>query len=349
MKIKIPVKNLQLNTAVANNVYNNDFQLLITKGTILTRKVLDRLTLFNVEYVFIDKELDDDKSFTESEEFQNFKNRYVDISDKLQNSINKIVTQNITTKEIDELVENCMNLYDSGGTSYGIFDMLHHMREFSDATFVHSINVGMIASIIGKWSGKTEESERILMACGLFHDIGKTRIPIEILNKPGKLTSEEYEIVKTHSLLGYELLKDLHIDERIKRCALLHHEKMDGSGYPYGYSGDQIDDFAKIITIADIYDALTANRVYRGPICPFDVIELFEKDGYQLYDTKYLLTFLQNIINSYLHSEVTLTNGSKGEIIMINTNNLSKPVVYTGNEFLDLSKTDIRIEKIISD
>lgn len=349
MKIKIPVKDLQLNTVVANNVYNQDFHLLITKGTILTRKVLDRLTLFNVEYVYIDKEQEEEKSFTDTKEFQTFKSKYLDISDDLQNSLNKIVTRSITSTEIRQLVDNCMKLYNSGGTSYGIFDMLHHMRDFSDVTFVHSINVGMIASIIGKWAGKSEEDEHILMACGLLHDIGKMLIPIDILNKPGKLTNDEYAVIKTHAMLGYELLKDLNIDDRIKKCALLHHERIDGSGYPYGYVGNEIDDFAKIITIADVYDALTANRVYRGPICPFDVIELFEKEGYHLYDTRYLLTFLQNIINSYLHSEVVLTNGSKGDIIMINTNTLSKPVVYSGDQFLDLSKSDVRIKQILSE
>lgn len=350
MKIKIPVKDLQLNTVVANNVYNKDFQLIITKGTILTRKVLDRLTLFNVDEVFIDNERDNDDSFIKSEEFITFKKNYLDISDKLQNSFNSIVTKTITPDEINVLIDDCLTLYHSGGTSYGIFDMLHHMRDFSDVTFVHSINVGMIASIIGKWSGKTEEEERILMACGLLHDVGKMLIPIEILNKPGKLTDEEFEVIKTHPLLGYKMLKDLDIDERIKMSALHHHEKIDGSGYPYGYTGEFIDDFAKIITIADIYDALTANRVYRGAICPFDVIEIFEKDGYQLYDTRYLLVFLQNIINSYLHNEVSLTNGAKGEIIMINTSNLSKPVVHTGDEFVDLSKNSkIKIEKILQE
>lgn len=350
MNIKIPVEDLQLNTVIANDVYNEDFQLIITEGTVLTSKVLDRLKLFNVNYVYISSGDDDAIPFTETEEFIKFKEAYTDVADKLKNALNGIAQKNISEKELENTINSCLELYSSYSSSpspYGIFDMLHHMRDFSDSTFVHSINVGMIAAIIGRWSGKAELEEHLLVACGMFHDIGKLLIPADILNKPGKLTEDEFEIMKTHAEKGYELLKNLNIDERIKKCALMHHEKINGSGYPQGLRGNQIDDFAKIITIADIYDALTATRVYRGPICPFDVIEIFEKDGIKLYDTRYVLVFLQNIINTYLHSHVQLSNGESGEIIMVNTNNLSKPIVHSGSDFIDLSKNkDIKIEKI---
>ena len=348
MRIKIPVENLQPNTVIANDVYNEDFQLLITNGTLLTPKVLDRLKLFNVEYVYIDKN-DTGHPFTQSKEFIEFKEQFIEISNSLQHSLKCIAESGIYEDSLTTVIENCLELYNSSATSYSIFDMLHHMRDFSDATFVHSINVGMISAIIGRWANKSLADEKLLLTCGLLHDIGKLLIPPEILNKPGKLTAEEFEIMKTHTTKGYELLKNLPIDEHIKNCALMHHEKINGSGYPYGLKGDKIDDLAKIITIADIYDALTATRVYRGPICPFDVIELFERDGFLFYDTKYLLIFLQNIINSYLHSQVALSNGSHGEIIMVNVNNLSKPIIHAGDEFIDLSKEQsIKIKEILN-
>lgn len=222
------------------------------------------------------------------------------------------------------------------------------MRNFSDCTYLHSLNVGMISAIIGKWSGMSDEDQHMLVTCGLFHDIGKLMIPPEILNKPGRLTDEEFKIMKSHTVKGYEIIKDLPLDDHIKNCALMHHEKIDGSGYPYGLKGNEIDEFAKILTIADVYDALTAARIYRGPMCPFDAIEIFEKDGFHLYETKYLLKFLQNVINSYMHSHVILTNGAEGEVIMMNTNKLSRPVIHSGSDFIDLSKSSqVKIEKII--
>lgn len=350
MNIKIPVEDLQINTVIANDVYNEDFQLIITEGTVLTSKVLDRLKLFNVNYVYISSDTDNAVPFTETKEFIQFKEDYIKVTDYLHNFLSGLTHKNISEKELKNSIDICLELYSSYSSlssTYSIFDMLHHMRDFSDSTFVHSINVGMIAAIIGRWAGKAEKEEHLLVSCGLFHDIGKLLIPPEILNKPGKLTEAEFEIMKTHAQKGYELLKDLDIDERIKNCALMHHERVNGSGYPQGLKGKDIDDFAKIITIADVYDALTATRVYRGPICPFDVIEVFEKDGFNLYDSRYMLVFLQNIINSYLHSQVQLSNGESGEIIMVNTNNLSKPIVHSGSDFIDLSKnSDIKIEKI---
>ena len=354
MNIKIPVEDLQLNTVFANDAYTEDYRLIITEGTVLTSKVLDRLKLFNVNYVYIHSGADDEIPFTKTEEFITFKEKYIRVADSLSHTLNLIAAgtedKNILEKEIKNTINMCTELYSaysSSASPYGIFDMLHHMRDFSDSTYVHSINVGMIAAIIGKWAGKAELEEHLLISCGMFHDIGKLLIPEDILNKPEKLTEDEFEIMKTHAEKGYELLKHLDIDERIKRAALMHHERVNGSGYPKGLKARDIDDFAKIITIADVYDALTATRVYRGPICPFDVIEIFEKDSFKLYDTRYMLVFLQNIINSYLHSQVQLSNGESGEIIMVNTNNLSKPIVHSGNDFIDLSKNkDIKIEKI---
>ena len=120
----------------------------------------------------------------------------------------------------------------------------------------------------------------------------------------------------------------------------MHHEKCDGSGYPYGLSGDEIDKFSKIVTIADIFDAMTSERVYRAAMCPFSVIKYFEDDGIQKYEIRYILTFLENVSNSYLNHRVTLSNGMEGNVIFINPDNFSQPVIRTeNNEIIDLQKS----------
>ena len=117
----------------------------------------------------------------------------------------------------------------------------------------------------------------------------------------------------------------------------MHHEKCDGSGYPYGLAKDEIDKFAKIVTIADIFDAMTSERVYRKAMCPFSVIKSFEDEGIQKYEIKYILTFLENVANSYLNHRVTLTNGMEGDVIFINRDNYSRPVIRTtSDEIIDL-------------
>ena len=129
----------------------------------------------------------------------------------------------------------------------------------------------------------------------------------------------------------------------------MHHEKIDGKGYPYGLLDLQIEPFAKIISICDIYDAMTSNRVYRGKHCPFEVIKTFETNSFGQLDTSYLLIFLKNIAYMYLGVKVLLSTKEEAEVVFINNNNLSRPIVRTAsNEILDLSyKKDIYIHSLI--
>jgi putative nucleotidyltransferase with HDIG domain len=193
-------------------------------------------------------------------------------------------------------------------------------------------------------------SSEILTAtsCGLFHDIGKMKVPEEILKKPGKLTPREFNVIKRHPLDGYNLLDQAGLGEEIKDAALMHHEKCDGSGYPYGFRADKIPYFAKMVTIVDIYDAMTSRRVYRDPICPFDVIEQFVQDGFDKYDTDLILTFLKNVSNSFIGQRVRLNNGVEGEVVFIPTEHLSRPTIKCHNNFIDLTvHKDIRIASVI--
>jgi HD-GYP domain-containing protein (c-di-GMP phosphodiesterase class II) len=128
----------------------------------------------------------------------------------------------------------------------------------------------------------------------------------------------------------------------------MHHERCDGTGYPNGLVSHEIEPFAKLIAIADVYDAMTCARVYRGPLCPFEVISLFETEGYLKYDTKYLLTFLEGIVQTYINNNVRLSNKMEGEIVLINKFDLSRPVIMVGDEFIDLSRhRDLYIEALV--
>ena len=196
--------------------------------------------------------------------------------------------------------------------------MLHSMRQFDDLTYVHSVNVALIASILGQWLKFSEKDIRILTISGLLHDIGKIMIPNEILTKPGKLTVAEYNIMKQHVNFGYEKVKNQNIDIRIKEACLLHHEKCDGTGYPFGLKSDHIPAVAKIIAIADVYDAMTSARVYRGALCPFEVIDTMYKDAFTKFEPEYILPFLKNVASSYINNDVRLSDGRIGKVVLIN-------------------------------
>ena len=114
----------------------------------------------------------------------------------------------------------------------------------------------------------------------MLHDIGKLKIDPKILNKKGKLTDEEFEEIKKHPVLGYEIVKDMDLPEKIKEAVLMHHEKINGTGYPSGLKGEEISNYAKIVSICDIYDAMTSTRTYRKRFCPFQVIRNFERQNF---------------------------------------------------------------------
>lgn len=241
-----------------------------------------------------------------------------------------------------------LNILDVDSTSPNVFDMLHIMREYDDSTYVHSMNVALICNVFARWLHMSEEEIRLATISGLLHDIGKTQIPDAIIKKPGKLTDDEYNIVKTHPREGYRLLRNSHLHPSVLNAVLMHHERCDGTGYPSGLQRDEIDTFGKMVAIADVYDAMTSARIYRGPLCPFKAIALFESEGLQRYDTRFIMTFLENVVNTYLLNKVRLNNGVVGKIIFINRDRYSAPTVQTDHGFLDLSlHPDISIEALV--
>ena len=343
------VEDLQDGMVIGSDLHTSTGILIIPAGVVITRPIVRHLMSLGVETVWIDEEAKPDVvSEDEKEQFRKFNVKYIGAKDKLNNTFGRMLEKNIDKKEIEHMIDESWNMLGKEYNSYNMLGMLYSMHNYSDATYMHCMNVGMIASFIGKWLGWKPAEIKILNACGMFHDIGKLLIPKEILDKPGKLTDKEYDIMKSHTVKGYRLIKDIGLDLRIVNSTIMHHERCDGSGYPFGLKGDKIDEYSKIIAIADVYEAMTANRVYRGPICPFDVIAQFEINGFDMYETKYLLVFLQNIVDSYLHSRVRLNNGEKAEIILINRQRSSKPVVMTtSGRPVDLSKEpNLRIEQV---
>lgn len=269
-------------------------------------------------------------------EFQDFQVSYTKSLESL-----KIFFQEIKEKQVIDLSPARFDVAHAllkNRTSLEQIDMIHSMRSIDDSVYAHSLNVALISRLIGKWLKLSKEDLRLLTVAGLLHDIGKTELPEELLTKSGKLTDEEFAMIQKHPLYGARLLKAANADLRIRNAALQHHERFDGSGYPRGLEAEEIDDFAAIIAIADVYDAMTAARPYRAPLCTFQVIEEFEKAGFQKYNTRFILTFLSRMASLYSNSKVTLSDGRTARIIYLNRQKPSRPIVEDNNgNLIDLS------------
>ncbi len=282
----------------------------------------------------------------QSPEFMSFQVDFAVCLKELKNYCGTILAGNFISP--DELVEKAASMIRPGQTTIDFFDMLHNMRHVDDSIYVHSLNVALITRMIGKWLKLSAPDMQILTLCGLLHDIGKSLIPDDLLNKQDRLTDEEYDLLCQHAQFGYDLLRPLPLDPRVKNAALMHHERCDGSGYPAKSTTDAIDDFAQIIAIADVYDAMTAARAYRAPLCPFQVISEFEKDGLSKYKPKFILTFLERIASAYQNNHILLNDGRAANIVLLNRQHLSRPLVQldTG-ECIDLAKCDLSIASLI--
>ncbi len=361
---KIASKALKAGMVVAEDVLTKQGQTIAKAGTTLNAALIAKLSFYRIAEVSVEENesipnmkvaeresLKDapiakknetvsyNERFKATPEFQKFSMDYSRNIADLKTAFLKILGGNGDEVDKDRLLKGTETLFISH-TSLDLFDMLHSMRTVDDAVYAHSVNVALVARAIGKWLKMDRATLNELTLAGLLHDIGKIKIPSQVLNKTGKLTDEEFAMIRRHPVDGYNLLLMVpDISESILDSALQHHERFDRSGYPNKLAGDEIQDFSAIIAIADVYDAMTASRSYRAPKSAFQVIAAFEDDGFHKYNPKYILTFLQNMANAYQNNRVILSDGTSARIIYINQNRLSRPMVQLDDgSVIDLSR-----------
>ena len=222
------------------------------------------------------------------------------------------------------------------------------LKVSDEYTFKHSVDVATMAMIVSRQYGFNDEQVQQIGVSGLLHDIGKSRIPTEVLNKAQKLTDEEFALIKKHSLLGYEILKDKpELSNAVKMGVLQHHEKINGSGYPMGVTEEQIHIFAKIIAVTDIYDALVTERPYKKAFTPRNAVEMIMAMTGEL-DLQVMQSFLESVILYPVGTNVDLSNGEKARVVANNPKFVLRPTVVGLNSgrVYELS-TDLNCANVI--
>lgn len=222
------------------------------------------------------------------------------------------------------------------------------LKVSDEYTFKHSVDVASMAMIVGRKYGLDQKETYEVGITGLLHDIGKSKIPLEILNKPGKLDDWEFRLMKKHSLLGYQLLKKKKdFSPRIMLGVLEHHEKIDGTGYPNGILGKDISLYAKILAVVDIYDALVTERVYKKAFSHRDALEMIMAMTGEL-DIGIMQSFLSSVILYPVGSNVLLSNGEWARVVKNQPDCITRPKVVgleTGRTY-DLAE-DIKCANIV--
>ncbi len=171
---------------------------------------------------------------------------------------------------------------------------VEQLRVFDEYTYSHNVNVSSIAVLFGIMLGLNEKQLEEIALGAFLHDIGKMKVPREILNKPGRLDNKELAVMRGHTYFGYKHIKEtLDISDRIARIALDHQEKFGGKGYPNGLKSQEINFYAQITAIADVYDALVSERVYKKAMHPHDALEIILKDGENSFNPEFLDKFIE--------------------------------------------------------
>ncbi len=327
---------------------------LLCKDVVLTAEIMEQLKerLGGSLNIYMQK-AERDRIFNSTDYFIQFQKQledkigYTDMkenTDKFLLSVSKSGYVNLERSQT--MSSDIKGTLDEVGDAV-IVQCLNSVRKTDEYLFTHSLNVAMLNGLIGKWMGFTEDQIKKLIRVGLMHDLGKLKIPTEILNKPGKLTEEEYNIMKMHSQYSFDILRASgETDPEILAGARSHHEKMTGLGYPDGLHADQIPMFACITAISDVYDAMVARRVYKEPQSPFDVLHEFSLGRYSDLDTSIVNIFLNKMPLELVGKKVILTDGSIGTVAYSDSRNLKFPLVNIDGKILKTS-TELRCVSIL--
>lgn len=338
--IYIRIKHLKPGMSIAQDVYmyRPVKMILLTKGQRLTEQYIQRLPWFGISGLYIsDNRTDHIKADLpaiddelRSESLENIQNVFGSLSAS---------RENVKEGALDSLHNTVNQLLDSLNNKKDTLINVENLKNHDESTFNHCLSVSVLSTAIGMQLGFSRYDLFKLGFSALLHDIGKMIIPLDILNKPAHLTNAEYEVMKTHPMLGYNYVQKCGItDKDICSGIIAHHEKYDGTGYPQKLSKEEIPYFGRIIAVADVYDALTSHRPYRSPSIPAEAIEYLMGNCDIFFDYEIVKVILQKIALYPVGSQIKLSNG-KYYIVVENKNNL-RPVVSpltNPKEIIDLS------------
>ncbi|TCT14658.1 putative nucleotidyltransferase with HDIG domain [Natranaerovirga pectinivora] len=331
MKKYIHVKESKDGDIIAEDLMVNGCTIpLVMKDSILNEYMRNKIIINNIDRICVlDKKNDEETK--DSTIVENYNDSIAVIK---HNFANIAKGQKM---ELDDILKVSNFIFNNSECIYKLIHSMNIIKRVDEYTYSHSVNVAMYSMLIGKWIGLEEREIKLIIKAGLLHDIGKIKIPLTILNKKESLTDEEYKRIKKHVSLGYSICNEYDwLDDEVGKAVLLHHERQDGSGYPLGLSGENISLYAKIVAIADVYDAITSERIYKKRQTPFETFQEILSFGYSKFDVNIMNRFLYNIATIYVGEKVKMNNGDIGEIVFIPPDNIMYPIVKVRDRYYDL-------------
>jgi len=310
----VPTGCIRTGMRLGKTLYNASGEMLLSEGKEIIPPYIERLQQLRINGVYIDD------SISEDIEIRNV------VSDEVRNKavqgVRNILTHAINDNSADktaaivqakEIVESIMaEILKNGNLMINMVDL----KVFDEYTYYHSVNVAVLSSVVGVAIGMNHKDLFALGLASLLHDIGKVFIDKGIINKPGKLSDDEFFDVQRHSELGYTYLRSMfEMPVKSSMGILHHHERYDGSGYPKGLKAEQISLFGRIIAVADVFDALVSDRPYRKALLPSDAMEHIMGNASVHFDPNIARIFSMKVAPYPLGTAVELSNGNVGLVV----------------------------------
>ncbi|SFH93079.1 HDIG domain-containing protein [Tindallia magadiensis] len=327
----VSIMGLTPGVKLGKTVYDEKGLVLLRSGVLLTESYIYQLKYKNIPAVYIDDEL---SSGIETPEVIDHEVRakailqIKDIFEELNPSKNKTAVRYINEKHYEGVKSVFDIIMENLQTNQGASLNMAEMMSTNLYTYTHSLNVAILSVLTAKSLRLSQDKIKELGVGALLHDVGKMAVPDEILNKPGNLTKEEWLLMKEHPENGYNMVKgNVGISAYTKAIILSHHERIDGSGYPNGLKKDHIHLLTQIVSLADIFDAITSDRCYRNRIPAYQAVEIITAQVHQSFDERVFHAFIKNVDLYPPGMLVQLSNGERAIVLSNNREQPTRPMV----------------------
>ena len=323
------IEQVQPGMESTGSLYDYYGSVIISPKTKLTEEDIQRIKEFGYHGIYINDRLSED----------------IDVEDVISPTLRAEGLSCVRARDIDGCKKVAQRIVDQIASRSEVSLDVTDLRTYDNFTYSHSVNVAVYACVIGIGLHYDEASLKMLVTAALLHDLGKLSIPEDIINKPGRLTKDEYNLMRKHPVLSYELIKDdPKIPKDVKEAVLSHHENEDGTGYPNGARGESQSDFTKILHVADVYDALVSERPYKKPYSSYEAAE-YMMGGCGILFNQRMVEALLDFVSLYPKgTEVTLSDGRTGIIVENSGFNNLRPVV----RLLNGSTIDLTLKRNLS-
>lgn len=323
----VPIECVREGCYLAKTIYDSDGRILLRCGAKLTHSLIKRIKSINIFSLYVSdeytqKEIDEiispelkQKSILLVKDVFSTFHKLSSDPTLASNSKNKFKLLKEKENYLNSLEELAEELYDSIISNKNIMIGLVDIKTMDAYTYQHSVNVAILSTVIGV--GFKLPKKKLIDLCvgALLHDLGKIFVGKDIIQKPDKLTDMEFEAIKNHPKAGYDYIhNNNNISTNCKMIILQHHEKVDGSGYPRGIKSNDINILAKIVAVADVYDALTSDRSYKKAMCPNEAFEFILSKSNSMFDFEVTKIFSKVLMPYPKGSYVKLSNGDVGKV-----------------------------------